>query len=77
MIEHIGLEWEDTVMDRQDSQRAVRTLSVWQVRQPVYQSSKGKWRRYEKHLGPLIEAIGPYIESYEHELEALPARDAS
>lgn len=77
MIDHVGLEWEDTVMDRQDSQRSVRTLSVWQVRQPVYQSSKGKWRRYEKHLGPLIEAIGPYIESYEGELAALQGKDAA
>jgi tetratricopeptide (TPR) repeat protein len=77
MIDYIGLEWEDSVMDRQDSQRSVRTLSVWQVRQPVYQSSKGKWRNYEKHLGPLVEAIGPYIESYERELEALPAKDAA
>jgi tetratricopeptide (TPR) repeat protein len=77
MIDYIGLEWEDAVMDRQDSQRSVRTLSVWQVRQPVYQSSKGKWRQYEKHLGPLIEAIGPYIESYERELEALSAKDAA
>jgi tetratricopeptide (TPR) repeat protein len=77
MIDHLGLEWEDTVMDREDSQRAVRTLSVWQVRQPVYQSSKGKWRRYEKHLGPLIKAIGPYIESYEQELEALSGNSAA
>lgn len=77
MIEYLGLGWEDAVMERQDSQRSVRTLSVWQVRQPVYQSSKGKWRQYEKHLGPLIEAIGPYIESYERELEALSAKDAA
>jgi hypothetical protein len=77
MIDHLGLEWEDGVLAREDSQRSVRTLSVWQVRQPVYQSSKGKWRRYEKHLAPLIEAIGPYIESYERELEALAEKDAA
>jgi hypothetical protein len=28
-----------------------------QVRRPVYQSSVGYWRNYEKHLGPLLETL--------------------
>ncbi len=59
------------MLERGNSQRSVRTLSGWQVRQPVYQTSKGKWRAYEKQLQPLSDAIGPYVESYERELEAL------
>ncbi|MEZ5790423.1 MAG: sulfotransferase [Nitratireductor sp.] len=73
MIANIGLEWEDSVMDRTGSQRSVRTLSQWQVRQPVYKSSSGKWRSYERHLGPLIESIGPYVSEYENELAELEA----
>jgi hypothetical protein len=34
------------------------TASSWQVRQPLYQGSVGRWRHYEKHLGPLLEALG-------------------
>ena len=71
IIEYLELEWEDGVLDRTSSQRSVRTASNWQVRQPVYQSSKGKWRYYEKHLEPLIEALGPGVEAYERELAAL------
>ena len=71
LIDHIGLDWEDGVMDRSGSQRSVRTLSVWQVRQPVYDSSKGKWRRYEKELAPLMEILAPVVEEYEAELTAL------
>lgn len=77
IIEYLGLNWEDGVMDRANSQRSVRTISVWQVRQPVYQSSKGKWRNYEKHLGPLIDALGPEIGIYEKELEALADQKAA
>jgi tetratricopeptide (TPR) repeat protein len=77
MIKHIGLEWEEGIMDRQGSQRSVRNLSVWQVRQPIYQSSKGRWRNYQKHLGPLIDAIGPYVESYERELETLSGKETA
>jgi tetratricopeptide (TPR) repeat protein len=70
MIRCLGLNWEDGVLDR-GSQRSVRTLSGWQVRQPIYKSSREKWRHYEKRLHPLIDAIGPYVESYEKELSAL------
>lgn len=71
MINYLGLEWEDGVMARSGSQRSVRTLSSWQVRQPVYQTSKGKWRLYERQLAPVAEAIGPYVEAYEKELALL------
>ncbi len=71
MIDYLGLEWENGVMERSGSQRSVRTLSSWQVRQPVYQTSKGKWKLYEKQLAPVAEAIGPYIDAYEKELQLL------
>jgi tetratricopeptide (TPR) repeat protein len=73
MIAHLGLDWEDGVMERANSQRSVRTLSSWQVRQPVYSTSSGKWRRYEEHLGPLMEALGPHVQAYEKELAAIGA----
>lgn len=75
MIDYLGLPWEDGVLDRTGSQRSVRTLSMWQVRQPVYQTSKGKWKAYEKQLAPLIEAIGPLVGAYEAELAALGATE--
>ena len=71
MINHLGLEWEDGVLDRTGSQKLVKTLSVWQVRQPVFQSSKGKWRNYEKELEPLAQILEPYIKNYEAELKVL------
>jgi tetratricopeptide (TPR) repeat protein len=74
LISYLGLDWEDNILDR-GSQRSVRTLSGWQVRQPVYQSSREKWRHYESRLTPLIEAIGDYVEAYEAELLALNEPD--
>lgn len=50
----LGLEWEPRQLDFYKQDRAVFTASKWQVRQPVYSSSKERWRRYEKHLGPLM-----------------------
>ena len=71
IMEYLGLEWEDAIMDRDKSQKHVRTLSAWQVRQPVYTSSAGRWRKFETHLGPLIDALGPVVEEYENELAAI------
>ncbi len=71
MIDYLGLEWEDGVMQRENSQSAVKTLSVWQVRQPVYTTSAGRWKKFKTHLDPLIDALGGSIEAYEAELAAL------
>ena len=57
LIAHAGLEWEDRCLDFHKTERAVQTASQWQVRQPIYKTSVEKWRRYEKHLGPLIAAL--------------------
>jgi len=37
--------------------RVVKSPSASQVRQPLYSSSVGAWRRYEKHLQPLIDGL--------------------
>jgi len=58
LIDHCGLEWDDNCLQFYKSDRAVLTPSNWQVRQPMYKSSTERWRRYEKHLGPLLEALG-------------------
>ena len=57
IIDYLELPWEDEVLSYQELDRAVKTASVWQVRQPVYQSSKAKWKRYEKYLEPLEAAL--------------------
>jgi hypothetical protein len=36
----------------------VRTASVSQVRQPIYQRSVARWKHYEQPLGPLFDRLG-------------------
>ncbi|MEM8982686.1 MAG: sulfotransferase [Pseudomonadota bacterium] len=56
LLNFLELPWDDSVLNFHNNARAVQTPSRWQVRQPLYQSSKEKWRRYESHLAPLIDA---------------------
>ncbi|MGC9369084.1 MAG: tetratricopeptide repeat-containing sulfotransferase family protein [Paracoccaceae bacterium] len=55
------LEWEDQCLSFHENKRQVSTLSVHQVRQPLYASSMAAWKRYEKELAPLIEALGDIV----------------
>ena len=58
IIDFCGLEWSDDCIDFYKHNRPVATTSMTQVRQPIYKSSVERWRRYEKFLGPLQEALG-------------------
>lgn len=57
IVDFCGLDWDPCCLAFHEKERQVRTASFWQVRQPLYASSVGRWRRYEAHLGPLIEAL--------------------
>lgn len=63
LIDFVGLEWHDACLRFHETERAVITHSLEQVRRPLYSSSVGRWKRYEQHLGPLIEALGAAEES--------------
>lgn len=56
-----GLDWTDACLHFQDQKRRVRTASVTQVREAVYQTSVQKWRKYESHLTPLLQTLGPLV----------------
>lgn len=57
MIRHLGLDWHPACLAYHQTRRVVQTPSRWQVKQPLYSSSIGRWRRYEAHLGPLLSSL--------------------
>lgn len=58
MVEFCRLQWQPECLDTARVTRPIETASVWQVRQPINKGSVGKWRRYEHHLKPMIDALG-------------------
>jgi tetratricopeptide (TPR) repeat protein len=56
-LEFLGLEWDARCLAPETNPSPVETASQWQVRQPIYNSSLDRWRHYEKHLGPLKDAL--------------------
>jgi hypothetical protein len=58
MLAHIGLPWDPRCLEFHRTDRPVLTASNWQVRQPIGKGAVGRWRRYERFIGPLREALG-------------------
>lgn len=63
MLEFLDLDWDDACRKPHESDRAVVTASAEQVRQPMYTSSMQRWKRYERHLEPLLNALGDAVDS--------------
>ncbi len=59
LLEFLDLPWESACLEFHKSGRQVRTASAHQIRRPLYKTAVERWRNYEAHLGPLIEALGP------------------
>jgi tetratricopeptide (TPR) repeat protein len=57
LVAFLDLMWEPACLDFHCTQRTVTTASGWQVRQPLYARSVGRWRHYERYLKPLLAAL--------------------
>ncbi len=68
LLDFCGLPFEDRCLSFHKTERAVKTASSEQVRQPIYSTSVNLWRNYEMHLAPMVHIMAPL-------LEALPEGD--
>lgn len=62
IVEFTGLPWDERCARPHESARVVLTASRTQVRQPVYRTAVARWRRFERHLAPLREALAPFLD---------------
>jgi tetratricopeptide (TPR) repeat protein len=60
MLEFLGLPWDPRCLDFHRTARSVTTASKWQVRQRLSTSSVGRWRNYQKFIGPLSTLPGAH-----------------
>jgi len=57
LFEFLGLPWDPACLEFHRTPTTILTASDWQVRQPLYQHSVGRWRHYEKYLSPLFDVL--------------------
>ncbi len=59
LVDFAGLEWDPGCLEFHRSGRGVQTPSRWQVRQPIYTRSIGRWQRHGDALAPLLATLDP------------------
>lgn len=64
LLEYCGLPFDAACLRFHENERAVRTASSEQVRQPIYKDGVDHWRHYEPWLDPLKSALGPVLGAY-------------
>ena len=58
LLDHCGLPFEEDCLNFHETDRAVRTASSEQVRQPINRRGMDVWRKFDQHLIPLKIALG-------------------
>jgi tetratricopeptide (TPR) repeat protein len=61
LLTFCGLEWDEACGSPHLARSAVKTASVWQVRQPFHDRSSGRWRNYQRHLDPLRKELARHL----------------
>lgn len=64
LLDYCGLPFDERCLRFYDNDRAVRTASSEQVRQPIFRDAVDHWRHYDAWLGPLRRALGPVLDCY-------------
>ena len=65
LLDYCGLPFEPGCLKFYENDRAVRTASSEQVRQPIFTDGVDQWRAYEPWLGPLKTALGPVLTTWD------------
>ena len=53
IIEFLELDWNADCLNFQEKGGTVTSSCFWEVRQPIFETSVGKWKRYDQHLDAL------------------------
>ena len=64
LLAYCGVEFEESCLSFHETERAVRTASSEQVRQPIFREGTEAWKAFDPYLDPLRAALGPVLDCY-------------
>jgi hypothetical protein len=64
VLDYCGLPFDARCLEFYRNERAVRTASSEQVRQPIFRDALEHWRHFDPWLGPLRDSLGPLVQTY-------------
>jgi hypothetical protein len=66
LLDWLHLPFEPACLEFWKNDRAVRTASSEQVRQPIFTDGIDQWKHFDAWLGPLADALGSAATAYPH-----------
>ncbi len=65
-LDFLELPWNPEVLNYRDrlKEKAVSSPTYEAVSKPLYTSSIGRWKHYEKHFAPLLERLQPFVDAF-------------
>ncbi|MDK2972464.1 MAG: hypothetical protein PWP23_2219 [Candidatus Sumerlaeota bacterium] len=57
LLDFVGIDHHEACYTPHRTKRQVMTASAWQVRQPIYNSSVARWKRFAAQLEPLFAEV--------------------
>jgi tetratricopeptide (TPR) repeat protein len=69
LLDFVGRRWSEDLLKFQETalRKTIRTPSAKQVIQPLYSSSVGKWRNYERELAPALPVLDKWVKEFGYE----------
>lgn len=61
LLDYLELPFEQACLNFHETERAVRTASSEQVRQPIFKSGVDQWEKFSPYLDPLRKVLGPEL----------------
>ena len=58
IVAYCGLDWDERCLAFHRTERPIHTASVAQVREPLYNTSVGRWQSVRHLLRPLLDELG-------------------
>jgi hypothetical protein len=68
-LEFLEVPWDERVLrfDEHARSKSLKSPTYSDVTQKVFTRSRGRWRNYEKHLEPYLEALDPFVKAFGYE----------
>ncbi|HEX4184085.1 MAG TPA: sulfotransferase [Caulobacteraceae bacterium] len=66
VCDFLGIDWSEDLRNFAENARTrqIRTPSAAQVRGGLYSTGAGQWRRYARHLEPILPILAPWVERF-------------
>jgi tetratricopeptide (TPR) repeat protein len=58
LLGFLELPWEPECLEFHRTENRVKTASIWQIRQPLYKRSSGRWKNYQSNITELLDVFG-------------------